>query len=108
MHAERHVAKRRITAEQLITSQSGNRHLEPQLARGFADEPGVEPVDCRLVHRIENFGQIVSKLSLRYQTRSMPRAILPRDFRGDWGFIILRAAKFFESQGHRLDISLTH
>src|SRR5262249_17293865 len=100
MHAERPVAKRRIPAETLITAQAGHRQLEPQLTCGLADERGVEPVDCRLVHRIENLGQIVSKLSLRHQARSMPRAILGRDLRRDWGLVVLPAAELLESQGH--------
>ena len=74
--------------------------------RGFADEPGVEAVDRRLVHRIENFGQIVAKLLLRHDTRRMSRAILRRDLCRDRGLVLAPTAEFLESQGHRLDILL--
>src|SRR5262249_24540289 len=107
MYAERYVSKRRVAAKKFVAAQTGNRHFESQFTRGFADEPRVEPVDCGLVHGLENFGQIVSKLSLRHKTRGMPRAILRRNLCRDRGLVIFPAAEFLESQGHRLDVLLT-
>src|SRR5262249_33436729 len=77
-----------------------------QFMRGFADEPRVESVDRRLVHRIEDFGQILAKLLLRYEASGMSRAILSRDLNRKRRLVLVPAAKFLESQGHRLDILL--
>src|SRR5262249_8370304 len=105
-HTERYVAKRWIAAEKFVSTKAGNCHLESQFMRGFADEPCVESIDRRLVHRLENFGQIVAKFLLCHETRGMSRAILCRDLARDGGLVLIPAAKFLKRESHRLDILL--
>src|SRR5262249_11558981 len=52
---ERHVAKRWISAKKLVPTQAGDRHFQSKFPRRFADEPGVEPIDRRLIHCCEDF-----------------------------------------------------
>src|SRR5262249_1408925 len=42
----------------------GYRGLEAKLARGFADEPGVDAIDRRLIHRLANSRQILPEFLL--------------------------------------------
>ena len=106
-HAARHVAKRWIAAEKLVATQAGNRHLQSQFARRFADEPGVETIDRGLVHRIENFRQIIAEFLLGHDTRGVSRPVLRRDLRRDRRLVLASPAKFFEGQRHRLDVLLS-
>ena len=102
----RHVPKRRIAAEKLISAQTGNRHFEPQFPSGLADEPCVEPIDRGLVHGIENFRQVVAKLLLGHKTCDMSRAILRRNLLCYRRLILTPTAEFLKGQSHRLDILL--
>ena len=74
---------------------------------GFADEPGVEAVNRGLVHRVENFGQVIVKFRLRHDTRGMSRAILSSDLCRDRGLVLDPTLEFFERQGDGLDILLS-
>ena len=74
---------------------------------GFADEPGVEAVNRGLVHRVQNFGQVVLKLPLRHDPCGMSRAILSGDLCRDRGLVLDPTPEFFERKGDRLDILLS-
>src|SRR5215471_718317 len=74
-YTQRHLAKRWITAKKFISTQAGNRHFQSKFPGRFADEPGVEAIDRRLVHCFDDFRQIIAELLLGYDTCRMPCAI---------------------------------
>src|SRR6266851_4501290 len=106
-HAERHVAKRWIAAKKFIPTQARNRHFQSKFSCRFAEEPSIEAINGRLVHGLENFGQIVAKLLLGHDTRRMSRAILRRNICSNRGLVLARPPKFFEGDSNRLDILLS-
>src|SRR5262245_20589398 len=106
-NAQRHVTKRWISAEELIATQPGNRHFQSKLSRCFADEPGVEAIDRRLIHCFENFWQIFAKLLLRHDPRRVSRPVARRYLRSDRGLILTPPAKLFEGHCHCLDLVLS-
>ena len=74
---------------------------------GFADEPGVEPVNRGLVHCVQNLGQVVLKFPLRHDACGMSRPILASNFCRDWSLVLRPTSELFEGQGHGLDILLS-
>ena len=77
-HPAGDVAERRVAAEQLVAAGAGHGHFQSELVRRLADEVGVEPVDARLVHRLEDARQLRLECRQRQLLNGVPHAVPPR------------------------------
>src|SRR5215210_6561918 len=69
------IVERRIATKQFVAAETRYGRFEPDLPNGLADEPGIDAIDRRLVHRVENLRQIGAKLHLRNDAHRMSGAI---------------------------------
>jgi hypothetical protein len=96
-----------IAAEQLVAAETRDDRLEAEFTRRLADEPGIDPVDRRLVHRVENSWQIGVEFRFRHGSGGVPAAVLCRQFARDRRLIRTRVAKLVIAQRDRVNVPLT-
>ena len=89
----------RIAAKQFVAAQARQRHLQPGLRGGLADEIAVQPVTRRLVHCVEQAVQVVLEILPRHPDGLMVRAIAPRDLLGQRRFVIGRPLVLLKAEG---------
>ena len=99
--AARDVDKGRIAAEAFVGSQTAQSDLDASLARGLGDEPGIDAVDGRQIHGIENGRQILLELAAVDGAHDMVCAIAGRNLGGERSLVLRLAAELLEGQGDR-------
>ena len=98
MDAARHVGEGRIAAEAFVGAQPAQRDLDARLVRRLGDEPGVDAVDGRQVHRVEDRRQVALELGAVDGAHDMARAVAGRDLGGQRRFVVPIALEFGEGQ----------
>src|SRR5260221_6737213 len=97
----RNLAEARIAAEQLVSADTRERHLETGLMRRLADEERVEAVGRRLIHGIERHVHVAAELVGRYPAHVMLEPEIARRHRGERNLILCRSLELAKSQGDR-------
>ena len=103
-HPARNVGEGRIAAEQFVAAETGDRDLETELARRLGDEPGVDAVDGRLIHGVEDCRQVGAEFLVRHGADGVPGAIVARDLGGQRRFVVVAAAEFLVAQRDGVDV----
>src|SRR5260221_7613631 len=97
----RNLAEARIAAEQLVSADTRERHLEAGLMRSLAGEERVEAVGRRLIHDIERHVHVAPKLIGRYPAHVMLEPETARRHPGERDLILCRPLELAKSQCDR-------
>ena len=100
MHAARHVAEGGIAAEAFIGAQSAQRHLDAGLMCRLGDEPGVDAIDGRQIHGVEDRRQVALELGAIDGAHDVAGAVARGDLRRQRRLVERRAAELLEGQRH--------
>ena len=95
-----------IPAEQLVAAETRDSHLETQFMARLADEPGVDAIDRRLVHRCEDLRKILCEFALRDDAIDVPGAEAARNLVGKRRLVLGAASELLERERHGLDVLL--
>ena len=105
VNAARHVDERRIAAEAFVGAEPAQRHLDASLVRGLGHEPGVDAVDGRQVHGVEDRRQIVLELGAVDRAHDVAGAVARGDLGGERRLVEAGALEFREGECQGGDIA---